>query len=151
MGVFIMTQFHIYKIQEKYKPDIYQALKEGFSWYGLFFSVVWLCITCIKRDKLVEGIFLLLFVFTVIGLFLTGLILIDGVVFNQTLGLGNIIVQNPTLDIVIGLLFSHIFLGFKGNSILRWAYQNDEHLGIVTASTEHGAITLFKQNQNINE
>ena len=144
-----MRQFHIYKIEKKWQPDSYHALAEGFSWYGLLFSIVWLCITCIKRDKFWECYFLLFFVFGVILLFLTGLLIIDGVIFDQSLGFISLI-ENPILGVVVGYLLSHLFLGFKGNALIRWAYQNDEHLGIITASTEYGAITLFKQNQKIN-
>ena len=144
-----MRQFHIYKLEEKYKPVNYHAVAEGFSWYGLLFSIVWLFFTCIKRGKFFEFPFLLLFVFAVVSFFLWGLLTIDGVIFDKSLGFGNLI-TNPMLGIVTGLFLSSLFLGFKGNAIIRWAYQNDEHLKIVTASTENGAITLFKQNSKIN-
>lgn len=145
-----MRQFHIYKIEKKWQSDSYHALAEGFSWYGLLFSIVWLCITCIKRDKFFEFIFLLIFVFAVISFSLGGLLVIDGVIFDKSLGFGNFIIKNPILGVAVGFLLSHFFLGFKGNAIIRWAYQNDEYLGIITASTENGAITLFKQNQKVN-
>ncbi|WP_386698106.1 DUF2628 domain-containing protein [Lonepinella sp. MS14436] len=124
-----MKQFKIY--ENEYTKEIY-AVKQGFTWLGFIFPVLW---SLFKRHWVLAGVS---FVVTLIGL---GLMSWGEEIYSDFLVI---------LGAIIGTFAASLFVGFKGNDLLGDMYMNGGcsfKETVIVASPVH-AITIYMSNKN---